>query len=514
MQERSALERRVIILGRSGWIDAEAAVEAALRDGVTLVLLTLGYPVTDRQDRIARGVLERAAASGLPCEAAIVTAPAQAARFAGSAAEVSIEASRREQRQLQRAGILTRMETEPERPDRSDSVKRSSPEQIAEPHAVSDDVPVSEDRQVWTWADAEARKRAPLRIYLGGAPGVGKTFAMLSEGRRRKERGTDVVVGVVHTYDRPGTVEMLEGFEVVPPRALSYRGRTFEEMDVEALIARRPDVALIDELAHTNVPGSRRTKRWEYVFDVLAEGIEVITTVNTQHIESLNDVVADITGIEQQETLPDWVVDIADQVELIDMSPHALRRRMAHGNVYPDPTKAELALQRYFTVENLAALRELALMRVADHVDADLLQRWNKEAIPETRERILVCVARRAAAERLIRRGARMSQRSRGDLLVVHVTAEEHRPDERWLTEVSELTAEMGGTFEVIRATDTVDAVLSFAHRNKITQVVVGESVRSRWSEILHGSFVSRLIRRSSRIDVHVIAEERPRPGT
>ncbi|HVH53057.1 MAG TPA: histidine kinase, partial [Actinomycetota bacterium] len=225
----------------------------------------------------------------------------------------------------------------------------------------------------WAHEQALAAKRAPLRIYLGAAPGVGKTYAMLSEGGRRKERGTEVVVAWAETYGRPHTMEMLNSLEVVPPISIEYRGRTFREMDAKAVMAGRPQVALVDELAHTNIPGSRRAKRWEDVLDLLSEGIEVITTVNVQHIESLNDVVADITGIRQRETVPDWVVDLADQIELVDMSPHALRRRMVHGNVYPDPRKAELALLRFFTVENLTALRELALMRVANQVDDSLL---------------------------------------------------------------------------------------------------------------------------------------------
>ena len=179
---------------------------------------------------------------------------------------------------------------------------------------------------VWTREEAERRKRAPLRVYLGAAPGVGKTYAMLSEGRRRHDRGTDVVVGFVATYGRKQTIAMLEGLEIVPMRDVEYRGRRFEEMDVDALVAREPQVALIDELAHTNIPGVRFAKRWEDALEVLAAGIEVITTVNIQHLESLNDVIANVTGIRQKETVPDWLFDLADQVELVDMSPHALRR--------------------------------------------------------------------------------------------------------------------------------------------------------------------------------------------
>ncbi|HEX7463629.1 MAG TPA: universal stress protein [Actinomycetota bacterium] len=349
-------------------------------------------------------------------------------------------------------------------------------------------------------------KRAPLRVYLGAAPGVGKTYAMLSEGHRRRDRGTQVLVAWAETYGRPLTIEMLKDLEVVPPLTVEYRGRPFEEMDTQGVLDRRPEVALVDELAHTNIPGSRRAKRWEDVVDLLAEGIEVITTVNVQHIESLNDVVADITGIRQQETVPDWVVELADQLELVDMSPHALRRRMIHGNVYPDPRKAELALQRFFTVENLTALRELALMRVANQVDESLLERWSKSKVPETRERVLVCVSGGGSSEALIRRGARVAQRARGDLLVVHVREGGREDDRAWLEATDRLVQDLGGTFDVLDSDEPVEAILGFAYRQFVTQIVVGEPLRSRWQEVVRGSFVSRLIRKAENLDIHVIA--------
>jgi two-component system sensor histidine kinase KdpD len=280
-------------------------------------------------------------------------------------------------------------------------------------------------------------------------------------------------------------------------------------MDVEALIARRPERALVDELAHTNIPGSMRAKRWEDVLDLLAEGIAVITTLNAQHLASLNDVVAKITGVRQLETVPDWILDLADQVELVDMSPYALQRRMMHGNIYPDPQKAELALRRFFTTENLTALRELALMRVANQVDDELLRRWSKAGSPETRERILVCVSRPDAAEFLIRRGARMAQRTRGDLLVATATTDAAGLDTDWLKRTRRLVEELGGDFEILAAEDDpADSLLSFAYQQHVTQIVVGESVRSRWQEILRGSFVSRLISKASNIDVHVMARK------
>jgi two-component system sensor histidine kinase KdpD len=331
---------------------------------------------------------------------------------------------------------------------------------------------------------------------------------MLSEARRRLERGTDVVVGCAETYGRPNTERMLEGLEQIPTRTIGYRGATFEELDADAVIARHPEVAVIDELAHTNIPGNRRTKRWEDVIDVLSHGIEVITTLNVQHLESLNDVIATVTGIKQRETVPDWIMDLADQVELVDMSAHALRRRMMHGNVYPDQRKAELALRRFFTTEHLTALRELALMRVADQVDDSLLERWSGARAPETRERVLVCVSRRELAEELVRRGARIAQRARGEFIVAHVRGG-RRDDDAWIDPIERLTLDLGGMFELITSEEPVDAVLAFAYQRFVTQIVVGEPLRPRWQELLRGSFVSRLIRRADSIDIHVIARRK-----
>jgi two-component system sensor histidine kinase KdpD len=392
------------------------------------------------------------------------------------------------------------VEERPAEPDRREDTGGESVEAL-----VGREVPEPILAPSWTRDQAVATKRAPLRVYLGAAPGVGKTYAMLSEGRRRKDRGTSVVVAWAETYGRPLTAKALEGLDLVPPLAVTYRGRSFDEMDTRAVVERHSEVALVDELAHTNIPGSRRAKRWEDVLDLLVAGIEVITTVNVQHIESLNDVVADISGIRQRETVPDWVVDLADQIELVDMSPHALRRRMMHGNVYPDPRKAEIALQRFFTTENLTALRELALMRVANQVDESLLASWSKSKVPETRERVLVCVSRQELSGDLVRRGARIAQRARGELLVVHVR-EGHDRGAPWLKDVARLTQDLGGTFDVIDSDEPVDAVLGFAYRQFVTQILVGEPLRSRWQELLRGSFVDRLIRKATNIDIHVIA--------
>ncbi len=265
--------------------------------------------------------------------------------------------------------------------------------------------------------------RGQLRLYLGAAPGVGKTFAMLNEGRRRHERGTDVVVGFVETHGRARTAEQLDELELIPRRKVEYRGAEFEEMDVSAVIARHPDVALVDELAHTNVPGSGRDKRWRDVEEILDAGIDVISTLNIQHLESVNDVVERITGLKQREKIPDDVVRRADQIELVDMTPEALRRRMAHGNVYKSD-RIDAALANYFRPGNLAALRELALLWLADRVDEGLEDYRARNSITEpweTRERVLVAITGAPGAAALIRRAARMAHRSRGELLGVHV---------------------------------------------------------------------------------------------
>ncbi|HEY7293854.1 MAG TPA: sensor histidine kinase KdpD, partial [Dehalococcoidia bacterium] len=264
--------------------------------------------------------------------------------------------------------------------------------------------------------------RGRLRVYLGSAPGTGKTFAMLNEGRRRKARGTDVVIGYVETYNRPLTVQAAEGLEVVPRRRVEYRGTVLDEMDVDAVIARRPQVALVDELAHTNAPGSRHEKRWQDVEEILAAGITVISTLNIQHLESLKDRVEQITGIAVRETVPDTVLAAADDVELIDIAPEALRRRMVHGNVYP-PERAQRALENFFRPGNLAALREMALRWTAakadDQLDAYMrehdLSGWMVD------ERLLVCIDDRPIARTLLRRGAHMAHRLGCPLLALHV---------------------------------------------------------------------------------------------
>ncbi len=355
--------------------------------------------------------------------------------------------------------------------------------------------------------------RGHLRIYLGAAPGVGKTFAMLDEGWRRHDRGTDVVVGFVETHGRPKTAAQLRDLEIVPRRVMTHRGATFEELDIEAVLARRPEVVLIDEMAHTNVPGSRHAKRYEDIELALEAGIDVITTVNIQHLESVNDVVERITGVKQRETVPDAVVRAADQVELVDMTPEALRRRMAHGNIYA-VDKVDAALGNYFRIGNLSALRELALLWVADKVDAGLHDYMEAQGIEgpwETRERVVVAVTGSPSGEDLIRRAARMAQRAKADLLGVHVQASDGLaagPSE--LLEVHRrLLADLGGEYHEVIGGEVAPALTQFARAENATQLVLGATRRSRWAELTRGSVINAVLREANGIDVHVISQER-----
>src|ERR1700684_920909 len=354
-------------------------------------------------------------------------------------------------------------------------------------------------------------ERGFLRIYLGAAAGVGKTFAMLGEGHRRAERGADVVVAFVETHGRPQTAALVDGLEVIPRRRISYRGATFEEMDLDAVLARHPQIALVDELAHTNVPGSRHEKRWQDVDELLDAGIDVISTVNIQHLESLNDVVQKITGVPQRETVPDAMVRAADQVELVDQTPEALRRRMAHGNIYP-PEKIDAALTNYFRTGNLTALRELALLWLADKVDEGLQRYRTQHGIQgtwETRERVVVALTGGEEGETLIRRGARIAARSTGgDLLAVHVTRSDGLTgaDPAALAGQRRLAEALGGRYHQVSGANVPQASLAFARGENATQLVLGASRRNWLSSLLTGPGVSlRTIRDSGAIDVHIV---------
>ncbi|MDT4979741.1 MAG: two-component system, OmpR family, sensor histidine kinase KdpD [Pseudonocardiales bacterium] len=356
--------------------------------------------------------------------------------------------------------------------------------------------------------------RGTLRIYLGAAPGVGKTYAMLDEGQRRRERGTDVAIGFVETHGRAHTAEQIDDLPVIPRQPVTYRGARFEEMDLDAVLARHPQQVLVDELAHTNVPGSgRHEKRWQDVEELLAAGIDVISTVNIQHLESLNDVVQDITGVPQRETVPDSVVRAAEQVELVDMTPEALRRRMAHGNVYP-PEKVDAALGNYFRPGNLTALRELALLWLADQVEEGMQRYREAHGITgtwETRERVVVALTGGPEGGALIRRAARIAARTAGgDLMAVHVARSDGLAGTGLGTLESQrlLVESLGGTYHSVVGDNVPSALLDFARSVDATQIVLGASRRRQWAALAGPGTSATVTRLSGPIDVHMVGHD------
>ncbi|HEX4222599.1 MAG TPA: DUF4118 domain-containing protein, partial [Pseudonocardiaceae bacterium] len=358
-------------------------------------------------------------------------------------------------------------------------------------------------------ADKHKPRRGELRIYLGAAPGVGKTFAMLGEARRRLERGSDVVAGLVETHGRDKTAVLLDGIEVIPRKVLTHRGHEFTEMDTDAILARKPEVALVDELAHTNVPGSRFEKRWQDVELLLDAGIEVLATVNVQHLESLNDVVERITGVPQHETVPDEVVRKAEQIELIDITPEALRRRLAHGNVYP-AQRIDAALANYFRIGNLTALRELALLWVADQVDIALQRYRAEQQITDTweaRERIVVAITGGKESETLIRRARRIANRAGAELLVLHVLRGDGLADAPpdAVLRYRKLAEDVGATYHQVVGEDVPSALLDFARGANATQLVIGTSRRSRLARVFSEGVGTNVINQSGPIDVHMV---------
>ena len=365
-------------------------------------------------------------------------------------------------------------------------------------------------------ARREEGRLGKLKIFMGAAPGVGKTYEMLQQARARKNEGADVVVGVVETHGRKETEALTEGLEVIPRQRLKYKGRWLEEMDLDALLARRPRLALVDELAHTNVGGSRHPKRYLDVEELLSNGIDVYTTVNIQHIESLNDVVAQITGVRVRETVPDSILDRADAIELVDITPEDLIQRLRDGKVYI-PKQAQRALEHFFSPANLTALRELALRRTAERVDEQLLNEMQARAISgpwAAGERLLVCVSEDPRAAGLVRYTKRLADRLHAPWTALYVETkrslqltEEERDR---IADTLRLAQAIGGEPVTIPGGDRriADDVVGFAQANNITQVVIGKSTRSGWFELLHGSVVRDLVRRCGNISIHVIAGE------
>jgi two-component system sensor histidine kinase KdpD len=382
------------------------------------------------------------------------------------------------------------------------------------------------------WRDSDQRRPSPealleaarregnpsgrLKIFVGAAPGVGKTYEMLQQARARKRDGYDIIVGVVETHGRAETQVLLEGLEIVPRRRLEYRGQWVEEMDLDAIIARRPQIVLVDELAHTNVPGSRHPKRYLDIEELLSHGINVYTTVNIQHIESLNDVVAQITHVRVRETVPDSIFDRADAIELVDLTPDDLIERLKEGKVYV-PKQAERALEHYFSPGNLTALRELALRRTAERVDEQLLTHMQAHAIPgpwAASERVLVCVSEDPRAAGLVRYAKRLSDRLHAPWTALYVETRRslqlNEEERDRIADTLRLVQALGGEPVTVPGGDRgiADDVMAYAQANNVTQIILGKSTRSRWFEILHGSVVHDLVRRAGNISVQVIAGE------
>jgi two-component system sensor histidine kinase KdpD len=358
------------------------------------------------------------------------------------------------------------------------------------------------------------RKRGRLKVFLGYAPGVGKTYTMLSEAHRRAARGEDVVIGFVEPHDRKETSDLVVGLEQVPLKVIEYRGRVFEELDTAAIIARKPALALVDELAHTNVPGTAHEKRWQSVEEILAAGIDVLTTVNVQHLESLNDSVFQITGVRVKETVPDSVVDRAEEVVLVDLTTSALLNRLNRGVIY-DLDKIPGALQNFFTQGNLLALRELALRKTSEEVD-DFLERYlveeHKTDHPWTTEdRIIVCIRPGEQAKKLIRRGYRLAKRFQGQFWTLHIKTPGQivSGGRHELEKLFELTRSLGGEVIEIDGDSVAEEILRFAREKRATFIVMGQSKRSRMDEIVRGSLVARIMRDSDYVDLLVVADPR-----
>jgi two-component system, OmpR family, sensor histidine kinase KdpD len=350
------------------------------------------------------------------------------------------------------------------------------------------------------------------RIYLGVAAGTGKTIAMLDEGHRRRVRGADVVIAFVETHGRPMTQQRIGSLEIVPPRVVDYRGSRFEEMDVDAVLRRQPQVALVDELAHTNVPGSRHFKRWQDVMELLDGEIDVVATVNVQHLESIADAAEVMTGVRVRERLPDWVVRHADQIELVDAAPEQLRRRMLNGNIYP-AEQVPQALTHFFRPDNLAALRELALRFLADETEGELqryLARHRALASWQTTEHIMAGVTPEPGADAIVRRAAQIAGKSQADLDIVHITSgTEGQGRADTLARLQQLTSDMGGAWHLLHAEDPATALVEFARDEQVTQIVLGASDRNRWQELASGgSIVKRISRLAARagIDILIVA--------
>ncbi|MGB2645319.1 MAG: sensor histidine kinase KdpD [Candidatus Acidiferrum sp.] len=361
-------------------------------------------------------------------------------------------------------------------------------------------------------ASPPQKARGIFKLFLGYAPGVGKTYSMLSEALRRKSRGEDVVIGVVETHGRKGIEELASQMEAVPRKKIEYKGTIFEEMDVDAILARKPEVVLVDELAHTNIPGSLHRKRYEDVQDLLAANIDVVSTLNIQHIESIAPVVRSITGITVRETVPDWVPLTASETVMVDLTPEALHNRMKRGDVY-STEKVERSLKNFFRRGNLIALRELALRQVAEQVDRSLETYMEDEDIRKNwgvRERMAICISGNPAGQYLVARGARMARRMDAELYVVHVEREIGPKEQNTATLTANLrfAESLGATVVRLKGRSVADTVADFVRSKHITQVIFGRAPVHDWRKYLYLSAVHRFLRESPPVDIHIVTQE------
>jgi two-component system sensor histidine kinase KdpD len=362
----------------------------------------------------------------------------------------------------------------------------------------------------WLEEVDSTKRPAVFKLFLGYAPGVGKTYAMLSEGVRRRSRGEDVCIGIVETHGRQPIMELSSRVEVIPRKNLEYKGTTFEEMDVDAILERKPKVVLVDELAHTNIEGSKHQKRYEDVFELLDAGIDVVSTLNVQHIESLAPTIRGITGVQVRETVPDWVIQRAGEIVMADLTPQALQTRMRRGDIYP-LDRAERALANFFRNTNLVALRELALRQVAQAVDHTLSELKSADGqLLTVRERIAVCISSNPAAQYLIARGARMAQALDGDLFVLYVDtgADESDENQRTLTDNIRFAESVGAKVVKSEGKIVAERVAEFVREHHVTQVVFGRSATKGWRRYFYLSAIHKFLRDTPAVDVHIVTQE------
>ena len=357
-------------------------------------------------------------------------------------------------------------------------------------------------------AEEQKQKRGRLKVFLGFAAGVGKTYEMLNEANRRKQRGQDVVIGYIETHRRKGTEEQLGDLETVPRKQIEYRGTVLEEMDTEAILARRPQWAVVDELAHANVPGSVRAKRWQDVEILLEAGIHVLTAMNVQHLESLNDTVFDITGIRVRETVPDHIIRDAGEIKMVDITPRSLIHRLERGDIYA-PDKVQQSLQNWFREGNLNALREIALREVAHEVDEDVAAYRKERNVKETwatHDRVMVCISPDQSSLRLLRRGWRIAGRLHAELVAVYVENKPTNEEQKQILKDDFALADRLKVPVVTLHGDVANEIIRYARENQITQIVIGHSDRTRWQEFVKGSIINKLTFALRNVDILIVA--------